>query len=237
MRYSLLAILLVVASPAFGQEKIRFPKCPATASGQASVSKLGIDLLYVIEADSPHIVLDSPQGIISVIEKTGPLTIYGKFVDGTGRYELREFKSKQLWIVQALKTGKVELLTVPQGATKATDVIRKSLDVDAGQGPQPPPPPPPGSKAAHLTFIGAEKSAESLATNNDASLRKWLSDKGIKVHVLKSGDPAIKASGLTEAVMIAGGEPCVIVQDDKGHVIAAGRLASVVSVKSIIGGE
>ena len=96
------------------------------------------------------------------------------------------------------------------------------------------PPPSPKEKPAHITFIGATKTEKALATNNDPELRQWLAGKGLKVHVLKSEDPAIKTSGLTEAVATAGGEPCVVAQDAKGNVLGSARLTSVDSVKAFV---
>lgn len=96
------------------------------------------------------------------------------------------------------------------------------------------PPPTPKEKLAHLTFIGPTKTEKALAANNDPELRQWLAGKGLKVHVLKSEDPAIKSSGLSDAVASAGGEPCVVAQDTKGNVLGSTRLTSVDSVKSFV---
>lgn len=215
--------LLLFAAPLSAQ-----PIFPKLAAPEPATSRLGADTLYVIESETPYLLLDSPQGLVTVLEKAGPISVFGKFVDGS-KYELREFKAKHLWIVQASGSGRVEMLLVPNGTPKQADVVRKLLDVSGGVVPQPPP--TPGGKPAHITFIGPEKSVEALKTNNDATLRVWLAARNIKVHVLKAGEAT---GGMATAVASAGGEPCYIVQDTEGRILEASRLAGVDAVKASV---
>ncbi len=128
---------LLVAAVALAQtapEQIRFP-----AKGTAI--KLGAETMYVVDADVPVLVLASPNGLVTISEETGPIRIRGRFADGT-KVESRTFKGKQVFIIEASGVGAAEILVIPTGATKVSDVIRRTLDVDSGHAPQPPPDPP-----------------------------------------------------------------------------------------------
>ena len=108
-----------------------------------------------------------------------------------------------------------------------------------GPGPNPPPvdPPPtpiPTKIVAHVTFVGPEKTAASLTTNNDLSLREWFVTNKIKVHVLKENDPGIASSGLTETVKEGGGVPLVVLQDSVGNVIGFARMTTSTAAKTLI---
>lgn len=141
---AILAVCLWSLAAAADQtpEKIRFPISTAPAPNPTAITTLTADRLYVIDSDIPVIVLASPEGLVSVTEESGPIKIRGKFIDGTGKTETRTYKGKSVYSIEALATGRVELLIVPAGSTKAADVIRKTVDVDAGTGPIPPPKPP-----------------------------------------------------------------------------------------------
>lgn len=150
-KLALAALLLVMAGAlALGADlPIRFPTVPAApmpapspAPAPKNVEKLSADQLYVIDSDTPILVISSPQGLVSASEETGPVKIRGKFVDGKGKTETRTFKGKVVFTIEAIGTGKVDLIIVPVGATKAEDVIRKTIDVTNGTAPNPPPIPP-----------------------------------------------------------------------------------------------
>ena len=148
VRYILLAVLLV-ATPASAQVKsdIRFPTFVAPSPGPAPApvpvkQTLSADLVHIIEADKTAILIASPEGLVKITEEAGPVRFRGKFMNGPGKVETRTFSAKQVFIIEAIGTGKVELIVVPAGATTSADVIRKTVDVDSGQAPQPPPTPP-----------------------------------------------------------------------------------------------
>ena len=128
---------------------IRVPAGPvapapvAPAPDPAAALKLTPDLLYVIDSDVPCLVLASPAGLVSVTEEAGPVRVRGRFADAPNKVESRTFKGKAVFTVEAVGTGRVELLVVPVGAAKADQVVRRTVDVDAGQGPIPPPKPGP----------------------------------------------------------------------------------------------
>lgn len=144
-----LSVLLVAASlGSTAEPPIRVPSAPVVPQpmpappGPDASLRLVAEQLFVIDSDLPVIVLASPKGLVSVTQEAGPIRIRGKFADGSGKVESRTFKGKQVVTVEALASGKVELLVVPMGATKEADVIRRTLDVEAGDGPRPPPKPP-----------------------------------------------------------------------------------------------
>jgi hypothetical protein len=96
----------------------------------------------VIDSDVEAFIVDSPAGVVKVISETGPIRIRGEFADAPGRVQTRSFAGKFLYLVEPAKTAACELIVVPKGVTKQTDILRRSLDVDAGEGPRPPPVPP-----------------------------------------------------------------------------------------------
>lgn len=120
---------------------IRFPVFPTPAPQPSSITKLSADQLYVIDADVSFMLLASPSGLVSIDRQAGPVMIWGRFVDGTGKNEKRTYKGKLVVVVAADGVGKVELLIIAAGVTSESDVIRRTLDVDNG-GPIPPDPKP-----------------------------------------------------------------------------------------------
>lgn len=144
-----LAVVLVASAVGFAEPPIRVPAAPVVpqpmppAPRPDAAIRLAGDSLFVIDGDTPFLVLASPAGVVSVTEDVGPIRVRGKFADGLGKVETRTFKGKQVVTVEAVQTGRCELLIVPVGAKSAADVIRRSLEVDAGHGPQPPPKPDP----------------------------------------------------------------------------------------------
>lgn len=196
----LLALMFIIfaALPAMGQgvSTIRFPvfKQPI-APIPGTVSKLYAEQLYVIDADIPVLVLASPKGIVTITEEVGHLRIRGRFADGTD-YETRTFKGKQIFIVEAIGTGTVDLVVVPLGEkTKESDVLRKTIDVAAGVGPRPPPvppdqptPPDPPPSPSPIPLVGLRvifvieetiplQSADQRAILYGKPMRDWLDQK------------------------------------------------------------
>lgn len=152
---------------------------PATA-----VTKLSADEWYIIDADTPVMVLASPEGIVSITEDAGPLKVRGKFADSNGKVESRVYRGKQVITIDAVQTGKVELLIIPVGGD-AKSVIRRTLDVQAGTGPRPPPDPQP--KPEPKPYVGKFRmivieETEQAANNRgqffaDADLQAYLASK------------------------------------------------------------
>lgn len=139
---SLMGVLLSVIV-AFQTAPKKYPDWPATPSVPVPapmparddpVSVLKEGQLYVVQSDAPAQLLASPAGVVEVLEKAGPVTIFGVFADGTGTPELREYTAKHVFLVRRVAQGRVELLRVPKG-----DVARRTLAGD--DNPVPPPKP------------------------------------------------------------------------------------------------
>ena len=220
---------------------IRFPM--QSGAAPVAVTKLNAATFYVIDSDVPCIVTSSPLGLVTVNEEAGPIKVRGVFVDGNGKAETRTYLGKSVFFIEAAATGKCEILVIPATAKSAADILRKTIDVDAGPippgpkpnpKPDPKPPVPPTKIAAHVTFVGPEKTPVSLATNNDVALRAWLAAASIKVHVFKDGDPGIAMSGLDVAMKLVGGSPAIIVQDAIGNVLTYQRMTTDESVKLLV---
>lgn len=101
------------------------------------------DTIFVVQSNVPLIALQSPQGLLKISTETGPLRVRGRFSDGDGKIETRNYSAKYLVFVDASKPGQTELLLVPHGVTKESDIVRQLLIV-SGEGPRPPPEPGPG---------------------------------------------------------------------------------------------
>lgn len=230
-----LALFYAVAYVASGQEKkspIRFPKTAATTP--AVTVPLTPDTLYVIDADEPFAMIDGTQGVVRIIEKAGPLTMFAKFYGGSGAFEFRTFAGKQVWIVQAIGTGKVDLIGVPKTWASAADFKRETISVDIGGKPVPDPPKPdptpkPASQIKHLTFVGLD--ATSATVINDQELRAYLKDTGVAVHVYAVNDPALTKLGLQTGVVAAGGVPCWIAQDGAGNILTQAKTTTSAALK------
>lgn len=197
--FVLLAAVAVASSPA--EPPIRVPSGPVVPvpmpprPGPDAPLRLAADQLLVIEADIPVIVLASPAGLVSVGEEAGPVRVRGRFVDGVGT-ETRTYKGKQVFTVEAVKTGRVELLVVPLGLKSAADVVRRTVDVDAGTGPQPPPKPEPqpGPVAEGKRYILlVEETADANASRGklftDATLFQRIKDRG---HIWRAADKDVR---------------------------------------------
>lgn len=134
----LLAISPLDAQPKAEQksaEEVRFP----LSAKAATSAKLTKEVFYVIEADAQVIVTSSPLGLVSIVQETGPIRARGVFSDGTGKVETRNFAAKQVFFIEASGVGSVEILVIPANAKTESDILRKTIQVDAGVGPRPPP--------------------------------------------------------------------------------------------------
>ena len=186
-------LFLVLAQPA---PPVILPDVtPPTPPPQPTpaVTPLASDQLYVVRASVVCTVLASPDGLVKVASDEGPVKVGGKFVGGSGGFELRTFTDKYVYIVSAVGPGQCELLVIPQGGV----VTRRTLLV--GGAPLPPGPTPPADpltaklqaaytadqdrdRATSLAFLvqayqgmAAQAPARAIATNAD--LYSWL--KGV----------------------------------------------------------
>ena len=218
--YAVLTLLTSALASHAQEASIRFPQEPIKTP--QAVSTLSGDQLFVIDSDVPILVFASPQGLVSLTEETGPLRI-------RERGKTTTYKGKHLVIVEAVASGHVELIVVAVGATKASDAIRKQLQVDVGPRP-PPDPTPPKTPVAHWTFVVVSPNV----VVNDPGFRQTLKDNGIKAYVMAANDPDLRAKGLSKAVDAAGGAPCMIAQDNEGNVLGQARLTDVAAARQFL---
>lgn len=199
-RIAVLAFALVISSPAYAQKgrpDIRLPGAPTLPDPPSpSVQKLTADVWYVIDSDVECLVLCSPAGMVSSSHETGPVKVRGRFVDGSGKTETRTYSGKHVFTLEAAQTGRCEILIVPAGA-KEDGVIRRTLDVVAGEAPRPPPDPkppepkppePPAPKpkpdpvSGPLWVVVVEETSDA-ATNRGA----FFADAGLMAHMKAKG--------------------------------------------------
>lgn len=173
------------------EEDLPTPPVPKPKPGPKFVSKLDQDMLLVIESESPLMVFDFPEGLVSIEADDGarPMKIKAKFADGTGKMESRTFKSKYLYFIEALKSGEAELLIIPEGALSKSQSERHKITVmgqspnpPPGPGPTPDPPPTPDPVVKSFRVIFVKESADTLNAEQSAipgakAIREYLNAK------------------------------------------------------------
>lgn len=138
--FRLSLLVLCFSAAVHGAEPgIRLPASPMPVAPVA-VTDLPADAVFVVECDTPCLTLASRDGFVTITEEVGPLRIRGRFAD-TGKIESRSYKAKQLWIVEAIMPGEVELFIIPDGTKDPTKVIRRTLVVGGTVGKPVPPKP------------------------------------------------------------------------------------------------
>lgn len=147
-----LSILLAAGADPAPQPKtflgIKFPTLPSSPDRKdvkpldpSAPAVLTADVFYVVEDETPFLLYASPSNLVTVTKESGPIRLRGKFVDGNGKVETREYKSKHVAIVEAAPDamGTVELIASSVGATDEKAATRRTVLVKTGTGPQPPP--------------------------------------------------------------------------------------------------
>lgn len=99
-----------------------------------------------------------------------------------------------------------------------------------GTGPPQPPADPPSKLVKHLTFAGPTQATAGVV--NDAALRRYLAEIGVKVHVVTT-DIAPK---MKQAIDAAGGTPAVVLQDIEGNILAIERMTTADAAKKLVQG-
>lgn len=213
---------------------------PAPKPLPGAVAKLTGEMLYVVPSDSPFLLFASPMDRVTITREAGPLRIRGRFLDGTGKVETRNYSAKHIAIIEAAGTGRVELIAVPGGAVDEKEAVRIAIDVEAGQGPQPPPkpdpipepkpkPPPIDPKPKPepnadlvdgpvwlVTVTGPDRSITASKLINDTAYWKSLeSSAGHKFRHYSPTDASAIESGYTK-VHSALGDCLIIVKPDAG---------------------
>lgn len=188
--------------PPSSAQQIKFPTLPEKIpepSPKIELSSLPMGQLYVITSETPVLILAVPEGIVSISQEDGPLTINAVFV-GESKRQTRRFTDKQVSIIEGLQQGRVELIIVPVGVKDKDSITRKSLEVTEGTGPRPPPKPDPQPKppdpkpkdeagpipadGLHVIIVYDSKNALPHMTQESilygAKTRKYLDENCIK---------------------------------------------------------
>jgi hypothetical protein len=256
MRFNYIAHLILTAATIYiadpvspKTDPIRLPVIPAPAPlpAPSAIASLGADQLYVIDSDVSCIVLASPAGVVSVSEDVGPVKIRGKFVDGSGKVESRNYRGKLVYTIEPLSNGRVELLVIPSGGTQA-DVIRRTLDVGSGQGPQPPPNPQPNpepspSPVALWGFVVIEETGDAVAMRgamlSDSTLAATIKSKGYHWRIVDKD--VVGADGKPPADVLpclnaAQGKtlPQVFLIDTKGNIATQAALSNAAGLVELL---
>jgi hypothetical protein len=204
--------IIIPVVPVLDESQVPEEDHPAPAPkpyrGPVPVNSLSEDTWYVVESQVQLIVLHSPSGHVAVQPEEGPVKVRGRFADGTGKTETRNFTSKYLYFVNAVKAGSIELLIVPVGVSAESEVIRQPLTV-MGLDPNPPPKPDPpkpepnpkpepqsDSLMVEIVEDPLERNADTAIVLN--ALAEWnaLKDKGHdwRLYSIRTGEEAGKAA-------------------------------------------
>jgi hypothetical protein len=159
------------------------------------IDTLTSDKIWVVESATELIVRQYPLNIISIDPATGPIFVWGKFVDGSGKNEKRQYKSQYVYFITGIAPGTVMLDMVPVGVQKESDIVRQVLTV-TGTSPNPPPDPKPDPKPEPpkpdpipnpvptgirvLLLHNENASLEQLNVINSLEVVKWLTDNCAK---------------------------------------------------------
>lgn len=143
MNYALLFLLTAQPPPWVVLPAAPSPAPPAPAP-PSDVVRLPADAYYVVELKEPAFVLIAPGGVLNVAQSPGPITMFAKFVGGTGDYEERLFSAAAVVRIRGVGSDKssATLTLVKVGAKDATDAFQQAFECVGG--PRPPPTPPPG---------------------------------------------------------------------------------------------
>lgn len=138
------------------------------------------DVQLVIASDEPFLLFDSPKGLVNIVKESGPIKVRGKFLDGSGKVETRNYTAKNIAIVTSAEgKGRVELIAVPQGLNDENKAERLIVDVNGAQPPPKPDDPvdPVPTKSFRVIFV--YESGDTLTTAQHSviyakSVSDWL---------------------------------------------------------------
>ena len=104
-------------------------------------STIGYRRLMLVPLLCLFVTISTPQTLLSqekgqnstwVRYPKGPVQVYGKFWDGKGEEELRQYDGKKIYVVTAKGTGIGTLVIVKVGAQTLADTSSKRLEANAG---------------------------------------------------------------------------------------------------------
>jgi len=126
-----------------------------------AVASLGADELYVVQSDEDVQLLASPPGVVTVTKESGPLKIRGLFV-GNKIVSTRTYQKKNVFVVERVKAGDVELLLVPAGKVERRVVGDDEPAPPPKPKPDGPPAPKPPEPVASFRVIFVWESGDTL---------------------------------------------------------------------------
>lgn len=131
-------------------DPIHFPVGPVLPTPPAprpdAIVTLQPGTFFIVGADKECTVDASPDGLVTVSEMTGPVTLRGKFVDGTGEVETKTYKYPFIYDIQPAKSakGRVDVTVRPVGG-KTADGRKRTIQIGESL-PDPKPIDPPAPK-------------------------------------------------------------------------------------------
>jgi len=152
--------------------QIILPMVPAVVAPDVppqAVGTLKADEFYVIESDVELIVRQFPVGLIDVESSAGPIRVRGKFSDGSGKVETRDYRRGYIYFLTAVSSGTAGVDLIPVGVLQESSIIRHVLSVDGtapkpppGPGPDPTPDPKPPQPVTSFRAIFVKESGDTL---------------------------------------------------------------------------
>lgn len=219
------------------------PTVPPTPPPPSGTVVLRLDSLYVINAKVDSSVRGYPAGLVRVTKETGPIKIRGKFIDGTGAVETKTYPGPFVFIVEAIGTGTVDIVSTPFGLKTDAEIEVKTILVDTGTAPIPPPNPKPPEPVDPVTKVdkiwvivveqaAAPRTVETAKMLNDPF---WLTlkPKHDWRHYLSDAKPAIdnKYTQLAEEV---GYPACIILDAANGKVLDKFKATSAAVIDAAV---
>jgi hypothetical protein len=117
------------------------PQPTVVADEQHPIGTVRREEFYILQSESPLLVVASPPRLVEITHEQGPMMARGKFAGGDGTTETRMLLGNHLYFVDAVQSGSVELIVVPVGAADAGQIQRQLVEVQAGSRPPPKPEP------------------------------------------------------------------------------------------------
>jgi len=203
---------------------------------------LSLETVLMVDSDVPVIVLTSPDGFVTVTEEAGPIRVRARFAEDPTKVQTKTFSGKHVFTIEPLKSGRIELLVVPVGATKASDVVRRPVQVEAGQGPIPPPKPDPKPEPIKLDVAwvilveeSADRKPETARLIGDKAYWDAWEAKGVKMRPYDDDSPDAKAKGYDKFAAEVG-FPAALFLDKTGKVVAKQKITGKQDIDSVLSG-
>lgn len=245
---SILALVFVLFSvSALGQD-VHLPMVPVLVQPPdvqvppelkpTLVTEIKPDEWYILTSSVPLIVLHSPDEFVQIVAESGPMKFRGKFADGLGKTETRTYTEPHIYVIEAKKSGKIELIMIPSGVVDVKSIIRQTLTV-SGIGPNPPPipipdivPDPPGPPTGVRVILlnnEIDTTADQLNTLNSTEIVSWLDANTVtwrkwdrtsiaKPEMLSKEDPILQTLWKNVSTNLPAGNIIIVATDTKVHI-------------------